>query len=191
MSFVPSQKEQLPKLPRPLFLLNSLFRRYVKSQVRINEILKALITTLVLQHQLQGYIFSYLYKLPRALSPSRMLVEFSLKLLYSTMCEKNFQIYGVHIPRKCIDSGNFTHTPPHSKLATNFLSTRSRQKEITGFPRVHSFAILFSLAAKRDGGIYDFLYQNSVRKMMMTLNIRFFIFCMTCNFFKCDASTHL
>ena len=80
------------------------------------------------------------------------------------MCEKNFQIYGVHIPRKCIDSGNFTHTPPHSKLATNFLSTRSRQKEITGFPRVHSFAILFSLAAKRDGGIYDLLYQNSVRK---------------------------
>ena len=38
---------------------------------------------------------------------------FSLKLLYATMCGKNFQIYGVHIPRKCIDSRHFYlyHSP--------------------------------------------------------------------------------
>ena len=34
---------------------------------------------------------------------SRMHVEFSLKTLYSTMSGKNFQVYGVHITRKCID----------------------------------------------------------------------------------------
>ena len=33
-----------------------------------------------------------------------MLVEFSLKPLYSSMSGKNSQIYGVHIPGKCIDS---------------------------------------------------------------------------------------
>ena len=33
-----------------------------------------------------------------------MLVEFPLKSLYSTIYRKNFKIYGVHIPRKCIGS---------------------------------------------------------------------------------------
>ena len=47
------------------------------------------------------------YKLLRALSLSRMLAEFSLKLSYSTKCGKNFQIYGVHIPGKCTDSRHF------------------------------------------------------------------------------------
>ena len=35
-----------------------------------------------------------------------MLVEFSLKVLYSTMCGKTFQICRVHAPRKSVD---FTH----------------------------------------------------------------------------------
>ena len=38
------------------------------------------------------------------ISLSKMLVEFSLKRLYSSMSAKTFQIYGVHIPRKCSDS---------------------------------------------------------------------------------------
>ena len=57
--------------------------------------------------QSQRYILSYFYELPSALSLSKIIVEFSLKLLYSTMCGKNFQIYGFHISRKCIDSGHF------------------------------------------------------------------------------------
>ena len=48
-------------------------------------------------------------------SLSRTLVEFSLKLLYSTMCGKYFQIYGVHIRRKCIDSRHFYSCPSQLK----------------------------------------------------------------------------
>ena len=80
------------------------------------------------------------------------------------MCGKNFQIYGADIPRKCINRGISTHSPPHSKLVHNFLSSRLRQKEITRCPRQHSFENVFPLTAERGGGNYDLLYQNSVRK---------------------------
>ena len=43
---------------------------------------------------------------------------------------KNFLIYGVHIPRKCIDWRNFYSCPSPFILAPKFLSSRSRQKEI-------------------------------------------------------------
>ena len=64
-------------------------------------------TTFVLQNYAQGYILSYSYKLLRALSFFRMLFEVSLKPVYSTMVGKNFRIYSVDIPRKCIESGHF------------------------------------------------------------------------------------
>ena len=60
--------------------------------------------------------------------------------------------------------GIFTHALPHSKLTTKFLSSRSRQKEITYFLRQHSFENLFPPTAERGGGSDDLLYQNSVRK---------------------------
>ena len=87
-----------------------------------------------------------------------MLVEFSLKLLRS-MYVKNFQIF----LENSLIRGISTHTPPHSKLVPKFLSSRPRQKEITHFPRQHSFENLFPPAAQRSGGNYDLLYQNSVR----------------------------
>ena len=40
-----------------------------------------------------------------------MLVEFSLKLLNCTMCEKTFQNYGVLITIKCIDSRHYYSCP--------------------------------------------------------------------------------
>ena len=40
------------------------------------------------------------------LSPE-CLLNFLSNFLYSTMCVKIFQIYGVHIPRKCINSRYF------------------------------------------------------------------------------------
>ena len=60
--------------------------------------------------------------------------------------------------------GIFTHAPPHSKLASNFLSSRLRQKEITHSPRQQSYENLFPPTAERGGGNYDLIYQNSVRK---------------------------
>ena len=98
-------------------------------------------------------------------SLSRMLVKFSLKLLYSTICGTNFQIYRVHIPRKnAVIPGIFTHAPPHSKFVPKFLSSRPRQKEITQSARQDSFENLFPPTGERGGGNYDLLYQNSVRK---------------------------
>ena len=53
-----------------------------------------------------------------------MLVNFFLKLVYSTMVEKKFQIYGIHIPRKCDESRHFYSCPtPQSKLSPKFLSS--------------------------------------------------------------------
>ena len=89
------------------------------------------------------------------------------------MCGKNSQIYGVQIPSKCIDSRHFYSCLSHSELTPKFLPSRSRQKEITKPPRPphptpptrqHSFENLFSPTAEIDGGNYDLLYQNSVRK---------------------------
>ena len=93
-----------------------------------------------------------------------MLFEFPLKLLYSTMCGKNFQIYGVHISRKCIDSRQFYSCPSSLRTIPALLSSRPRQKKITHSPRHHSFENLFPSTAERGGGNYDLLYQNSVRK---------------------------
>ena len=56
---------------------------------------------------LKDFIVSYFYKLLSALSLSRMLAEFFLKFVDSSMCGKNFQIYGVDIYRKCIESRQF------------------------------------------------------------------------------------
>ena len=51
---------------------------------------------------------------------SRMIAEFSLKLLYSTMCGKSFWIYEVRIPRKCINSRHFNSCPtPTQNLRSN------------------------------------------------------------------------
>ena len=72
---------------------------------------------------LRGFIFS---------SVSRMIIEFSFKLVYATMVERNFQIYGVNIPRKCIESAFLLppppppsppSAPPYSKLSPSFLSS--------------------------------------------------------------------
>ena len=96
------------------------------------------------------------------LSPECLLTFFSK--FYIPPCAGNFQIYGVHIPRKCIDSRYFTHVPRQSKPAPKFLSSRPRQKEITHSLRQHSFENMFPLTAKRGGRNYNLLYQNSVRK---------------------------
>ena len=87
--------------------------------------------------------------------------------------------------------GIFTHTPPHSKLAPKFLSSGPRQKEITHSPRQYSFEIQFSPTAEKDGGNYDYFIKIQSENMKMTWKIRFFIFCMICNFFKCDGFTIL
>ena len=50
------------------------------------------------------------------------------------------------------------------KFSPKFLSSRSRQNEITHFPKQHSFENLFSPTAEKGEGNYDLLYQKSSRK---------------------------
>ena len=80
------------------------------------------------------------------------------------MCGKIFKFMEFSFLENALIRGIFTHAPLHSKLASNFLSSRSRQKEITHSPRQHSFENLFPPTVERGGGNYDLLYQNSVRK---------------------------
>ena len=47
-----------------------------------------------------------------------MLVEFSLKLLYSTMCRKILKIYGVHISRNWFEA--FLFMPPVESGGGNY-----------------------------------------------------------------------
>ena len=105
----------------PLLLKNISNPRSRSTKWEINIVL---ITVLVLQEYPQGYILSFIYKLLRALSLSRMLLEFSLRPVYSTIVGKNFQICGVHILIKCIESRHFySFTPPHQKFFPKFLSS--------------------------------------------------------------------
>ena len=93
----------------------------------------------ILQDWPQGYILSYFQKLHRALSVSRMLVEFSLKLLYSTICGQNFQIYGVHIPRKWIDSRHFYSCPSPVKTCPQILVIAPQAEGNYSFPQAVCF----------------------------------------------------
>ena len=70
-----------------------------------------------------------------------MLVEFSLKRLYSTIF-KSFQIYGVHILRKYI----LTHSPLQSTLAPTFLSLCPRRYS---FPKAAFFRKFVSFNSRK------------------------------------------
>ena len=108
-----------------------------------------------------------------------MIVEFSLKPLYSTMCGKNFEIHGIHIPRKCIDSKHF-YSCPFLQLTPQ---TPGRRKLLIP-PRQHSFENLFPPTAKKGGGNYDLLYQISVRKCEDVLEHKVFYIMYDLQFFQ-------
>ena len=114
------------------FLLPLLFQGYRNPQVRIRKKkLTALINNLVHQDQPQGYILSYFYKLLRTSSLSRMLEEFSLKLVYSTMVGKSFKSMVFTFIENALNLDIFTHTyfPFHSKLSlSSYHHTLSRGK---------------------------------------------------------------
>ena len=116
-----------------------------------------------------------------------MLVEFSLKLLYSTMCGKIFQIYGVHISRKCIIRGIFTHALSHSILAPSSCHHVLGKKKLLIPPGSILSKICFPQQQKGVEQTMIWSIKNQSENIKMTCNIRFFTFCMICNFFKCDG----
>ena len=94
-----------------LFLRFLLFQKYLSPQVRNNKMENSVVyhpCPSRLASRIHLFVF---FKLLKVLSLSRILIEF----IYSTMCGKKFSIYGVHIPRKCIESMHF-HSCPSSSL---------------------------------------------------------------------------
>ena len=87
------------------------------------------------------------------------------------MCGKNFSIYGVHIPRKSIEYMHFfSHASvPHSKVQLNFFENASPKAKWVGETMMYFIKIQ--------------------SENMMTWNISLFIFCMICNFSKCEGFT--
>ena len=85
----------------------------------------------------------------------------------------------------------FTNGTPYSKFVPKFLPSRPKQKEITYSPRQHSFKNLFLPTAEKGGETMICFIKIQSKNMYMTWNIRFFIFCMICSFFKCDGFTVL
>ena len=102
-----------------------------------------------------------------------MLVEFSLACI-STTCGKNFSIYGVHIPRKCIKSMHINSCPSPSPKTPG-----------------RSFWKYVSLKTKWVKESMIYFVKTQSENMKMTKNISLFIFCMICNFCKCDGCTVL
>ena len=135
-------------------------------------------TNLVFEDYPQGYIVSYLYKLSRALSLSRMLAEFFFQNFTFHHVQENFSIYEAHIPGKCIDSRHFTGSP--CPFTHKFLSSHSRQKKITYSPR--NFENLFP--PKRGEENQNLLYQNSVRKYKDDLKHQIFYILYGLQFFQ-------
>ena len=122
-----------------------------------------------------------------------MVVEFSLKLVYAALCWKKFQIYDVYIPRKCIESRSFysCSSSPHSKLSLScYYHTLGRGKLLISPGNCFSRSS-FPQQQKSVEQTMIWLIRIQSENMKMTWNIRLFIFCMICNFFKCDGSTVL
>ena len=108
-----------------------------------------------------------------------MLPAFSLKLFYILSCVgKLLKFMEFTFLGNALIRDIFTNAPPHSKLASEFLSSSPRQKKITHSHRYHSFENLFLLTAEKGGGNYDLLCKIQLENMKMIRNIRFFIFCM-------------
>ena len=74
------------------------------------------------------------------------------------------QIYGVHIPRKCIESGHFYSFLSPLKTRSQIFAITPQAKENYSFPQVAFFPKSVFHKAERGGGIYDLLYENSFRK---------------------------
>ena len=77
------------------------------------------------------------------------------------MCAKNFQIFGVHIPRRYFER---RHLLMPLLIQNWLLIPYPRQKKVTHSPRQHFFENLFSSTTERDGRNYNLFYQNSIRK---------------------------
>ena len=116
---------------------------------------------------------------------SRMLVGFCLKLSYSIMCGKIFQIYGNHIPGKCIDLRHFYLCPSPFKSYHHVLiiTPQAEGKILIPSGRILSI-ICFPQQQKGEEEIMICFYQNSVRQYEGDLEHQVFYILSDLQFFQ-------
>ena len=82
--------------------------RYLKPQVRINKMVNSIdYYPYPSRSASKVHPFIFLKTTSGFISFQDACWIFSETFIYSTICGENFQIYGVHIPRKCIESRHF------------------------------------------------------------------------------------
>ena len=125
-----------------------------------------LFTILVLQDYPEGYFLSYFLRLLRALSLSRMLAEFSVTCIFHNVFEKFFNLWCSHSYKMNLLMPPFPTQKSWQKFLKICFSQQQKEveKTIIGFIKIQS------------------------ENMKITWNIRL-IFCMICNFSKCDGFT--
>ena len=106
---------------------------------------------------------------------SRLFIQISVKLLYSTMCEKCVQFYGVHIRGKCIDSRHLYSCFSPLKTRPQVLVSRFRQKGLLIPPGSILSKICFPQQQKEVEETMFCLMKNQSENIKMTWNIRFFL----------------
>ena len=123
-----------------LFLVFPHFQKYLKPQARTNKLVIKVFYHPCHSKLASGIHLSYFFKLLRVLSLKNTCWS-------ANMCGKHFSIYGVHIPRKCIESVHFYSCPSPPLKTPGRIFWKS-----------------VSLKTEEVGGSYDLLCQNSVRK---------------------------
>ena len=127
-----------------------------------------LFTNLVLEDYPQVYILSYFFNFLKILSLSRMLVEFSLTCIFHHVWENFFNL------KKCIESTHFYSCPSHPLKTPGRIFWKSVSSKTKGLEETMTCFIKIQS-----------------ENMEMTWNISLFVFCMICNFSKCDGFTDL
>ena len=106
------------------------------------------------------------------------------------MCGKNFQIYGAHIPRKCIDLRDFYSCLSHSKLARKFLSPHPRLKKNTQSPKAGFFQKSVSHNCRKEWRNYGLLFSQKYeddlerKDFYILYDLQFFKNVMALQFYK-------
>ena len=120
-----------------------------------------------------------------------MLVEFSLRLLYSTMCGKIFKFMKFRILENTFIRSIFTHVHPTQNLPPSSCHHALDRRKLLIPPGRILSKICFPQQQKGVEETMIFFIKIQSENMKMTWNIRFFILCMICNFFECDGFTAL
>ena len=155
-----------------LFLMFPLCQKYLNHQVRTNKLVNS-----VLYHpcllRLASRIHISLKSFEIYLFPECLLV-IDLSPEYFTTCGKHFSVYGVRIPRKCIESMHFHSWSSLRLKCRGIIFWKSVSHMMKGVEK--TMICLIKIQSK---------------KKKMTWNIGLFIFCMSCIFSKCDGFTVL